>query len=66
MVPTESGCADAMQTIQEVREEAAQLGRNEVPRGATKATCNTGFGVPRRWRNELSVDVAQKNGSLHE
>lgn len=45
MVPIESDCADAMQTSQETREEAGQLGRNVFPdAGATKVRCQVGTG----------------------
>lgn len=36
MVSTESDCADELQTSQETREEAWQLGRNEVPKRESK------------------------------
>lgn len=66
MVPIESDCADAMQTSQETREEAGQLGRNVFPNaGATRARCNVGTG--RLDGEEVSCRsiCCAGNGSLH-
>lgn len=37
MVSIESDCTDGMQTTQESREEASQLGRNQDPKGNRKS-----------------------------